>query len=78
MNLIKQRPPKTVQGVAGSGKSTLVHILVNLLRSMFGTNKCVHVTAPTGAAAYNIGGETLHRTAGIKVNNENDPPSEEK
>ena len=45
---------------------------------MFGTNKCVHVTAPTGAAAYNIGGETLHRTAGIKVNNENDPPSEEK
>ena len=43
-----------VSGTAGTGKSYLIHCLRLLLH-----NK-VHVVAPTGVAAYNVDGNTLH------------------
>jgi PIF1-like helicase len=55
----------TLSGVAGSGKSTWINTLVTALRKMFRTSETVAVFAPTGSAAYNAGGETLHR--GFKV-----------
>jgi hypothetical protein len=55
----------TVSGVAGSGKSTWINTLVTALRKMFRTSETVAVFAPTGSAAYNAGGETVHR--GFKV-----------
>jgi hypothetical protein len=51
----------TLSGVAGSGKSTWINTLVTTLRKMFVTSETVAVFAPTGAAAFNAGGETLHR-----------------
>jgi hypothetical protein len=49
----------TVLGCAGSGKSVLINTLVGCIRKMF--NNSVFVTAPTGAAAYNVGGQTTDR-----------------
>ena len=43
-----------VSGTAGTGKSYLIHCLKQLLQDT------VKVAAPTGVAAFNIGGSTLH------------------
>lgn len=53
-----------VSGIAGSGKSSIVNPFVNYLKQEF-PEVTVSVVAPTGAAAANIGGVTLHRWAGV-------------
>eukprot|EP00978_Attheya_sp_CCMP212_P006515 scaffold15011_cov59-Attheya_sp.AAC.5 len=45
---------------------------------VLGRNDPIILAAPTGAAAFNIGGETIHRVASITVNNENKSPSSDK
>jgi hypothetical protein len=55
----------TVSGVAGSGKSTWINTLVTALRKLFPESDTVSVYAPTGSAAFNAGGQTVHR--GFKV-----------
>jgi pantothenate kinase-related protein Tda10 len=55
----------TVRGAAGTGKSFIINTIVSYLRRMFGDNDVVHVLSPTGIAAFNVLGETLHRFAGI-------------
>ena len=55
----------TVSGNAGSGKSTWTNTLVSTMRKMFPNDNSVAVFAPKGSAAYNAGGETLHRGFGI-------------
>ncbi len=34
---------------------------------MFKNNNTVHVSAPTGSAAFNVGGETIHQMFRTKV-----------
>lgn len=55
----------TVRGAAGTGKSFIISTIVSYLRRMFDDDDVVHVLAPTGIAAFNVLGETLHRFAGI-------------
>src|SRR5688572_5600188 len=56
----------TLCGVAGSGKSTLINTLVTAIRKITQKTNSVHVVAPTGAAAFNAGGETCHRLFNIQ------------
>ena len=56
----------TICGQAGSGKSVLIRTLVSVLRQMFRRNDCCYVCAPTGSAAYQAGGQTIHSLFGIK------------
>ncbi|CAG8655194.1 5887_t:CDS:1, partial [Acaulospora colombiana] len=51
-------------GSAGSGKSMLLQKIIAALKKKLGSDS-VAVTAPTGVAAINIGGNTLHWFAGI-------------
>lgn len=51
-------------GGAGTGKSTLLHKIINDLNDKHGADS-VYVTATTGLAACNIGGITIHQFAGI-------------
>jgi len=51
-------------GSAGTGKSFLLLKIIRDLQKKYGA-ECVAVTAPTGIAACNIGGVTLHSFAGI-------------
>ncbi|CUM68619.1 uncharacterized protein PRCAT00006346001 [Priceomyces carsonii] len=51
-------------GSAGTGKSVVLRELVQRLQRKFGTNR-VGVTASTGLAACNIGGQTLHKYLSI-------------
>lgn len=48
-----------VHGVAGTGKSTMINVISNLVKSRFGDDALV-VTAPTGVDAFNIKGKTIH------------------
>ena len=59
----------TIRGSAGSGKSYLIKSAVNAVRKMFGYNDVACVVAPTGAAAYNVGGQTVHRRMHINPHN---------
>ena len=53
----------TVNGQAGTGKSVLLNTITSVLRRMFNYNNVVKVIAPTGVAAFNVGGETIHNFA---------------
>lgn len=53
-----------ITGSAGTGKSFLLRYLVQELREKHGPN-AVAVTASTGIAAINLGGQTVHSYAGI-------------
>lgn len=53
-------------GSAGTGKSVVLRELVNRLVRKYG-GSTVGVTASTGLAACNIGGQTLHRFLGIGI-----------
>jgi ATP-dependent DNA helicase PIF1 len=59
----------TVMGCGGTGKSVLIHTLVSYIRTIFQDNNSMFVTAPTGAAAYNVGGTTIHKEFKIGINN---------
>ena len=68
----------TVNGAAGSGKSVVINTIVTLMRKMFNSNQVAQVAAPTGTAAFNVGGETLHRLVGAKVSKREYSPNANK
>lgn len=51
-----------LSGAAGAGKS---HLLKRFISSCEGTGLRYRLTAPTGIAAFNVGGETIHSAAGL-------------
>ena len=59
----------TLDGMAGCGKTVLVKTLVSLVRRMFQSQRAALICAPTGAAAFNAGGSTLHHMCSISANN---------
>ncbi|MCL7050153.1 hypothetical protein MKW94_023326 [Papaver nudicaule] len=54
-----------ISGGAGTDKLTLINAIVRSTREMFGNNKAVRVMGPTGVAAFNIGGTTVHHELAI-------------
>ena len=50
----------TINGPGGTGKTIVINTLVTLIRKMFNNNDVIKVCAPTGTAAFNAGGETVH------------------
>jgi hypothetical protein len=59
----------TVRWAAGTVKSFIINTIVSYMRLMFDDNDVVHVVAPTGMAAFNVMGGTLHRFAGLDWGN---------
>ncbi len=57
----------TVMGCGGTGKSFIINTIISIVRNMTQMNDTVKVGAPSGAAAYNIQGSTLHRLLRINV-----------
>ena len=54
-----------VQGKAGTGKSTLIHTITSMLNEAYGESSFL-LLAPTGVAASNINGSTIHSKLLIK------------
>ena len=61
----------TLDGMAGCGKTVLVKTLVSVVRTMFQSQRAALICAPTGAAAFNAGGCTVHHMCGISARNAN-------
>ncbi|KAI3845537.1 hypothetical protein MKW92_047228, partial [Papaver armeniacum] len=55
----------SLSGGAGTGKSTLINAIVRSTRELFSNDNSVRIMAPTGVAAFNIGGSTIHHELGI-------------
>ena len=47
-------------GVAGAGKSFVIHVLTDLVRKLLGSAGVAMVYAPTGVAAFQVGGPAGH------------------
>ena len=60
--VVNKRENIFLTGAAGTGKSFTIHEIAKTLR---GLGKRVDITATTGVAAENIGGQTLHSWAGF-------------
>ncbi|CAB4427786.1 unnamed protein product [Rhizophagus irregularis] len=60
-----------IMGTAGTGKSYLIKMIRQKLHEMAGTDtdSPVLVIAPTGVAAFNINGSTIHSTLSIPIRN---------
>jgi hypothetical protein len=54
-------------GCGGTGKSFIIDTIISFIRIMTQMNDTVKVEAPSGAAAYNVQGSTLHCLLGISV-----------
>ncbi|GES91983.1 pif1 helicase Pfh1 [Rhizophagus clarus] len=61
--IIKTNKNVFYTGAAGTGKSVLLHSIIKGLKAKY--KNSVSVTATTGIAAVNIGGQTLHSFAGL-------------
>ena len=55
-----------INGTAGSGKSYVINCLRSYFINHFGANS-VQVCAPTGTAAFNVSGTTIHSTLSLPV-----------
>ena len=66
----------TIMGCGGTGKSYIINTIIDMIRTLTSSNDTVQIAAPSGAAAYNVQGSTLHNLLGIRVNNPEDPLGE--
>jgi hypothetical protein len=57
----------TIVGAAGTGKTVLINCIVTAIRDIFGFTDAVLVFAPSGCAAFNAGGETVHYGCKVPV-----------
>jgi hypothetical protein len=56
-----------VMGCGGTGKSFSINTIISIVRTMTQLNDSILVGVPTGAAAFNVQGSTLHHLLGINV-----------
>ena len=61
----------TINGQAGTGKSVLLNTITSVIRRFTNSNNACIVAAPTGTAAFNVNGETIHSMSSMTENDEN-------
>jgi len=57
----------TIMGPGGTGKSHIINTIIGMVRQLTGCNNTVQVAAPSGAAAFNVQGSTLHNLLSLGV-----------
>lgn len=68
----------TVMGCGGTGKSYIINTIIGMVRSMTSSNNTVQIAAPSGAAAFNVQGSTLHNLLSLGVSHPEKPLTEKK
>jgi len=66
----------TIMGCGGTGKSYVINTIITLIRRLTSSNDTIQIAAPSGSAAFNVQGSTLHRLLKIGVKHPEDPLSE--
>ena len=60
-NNTKYKPLRaTIMGCGGTGKSFIINTIISIVQNMTQLNDLIIVGVPTGAAAFNLQGSTLH------------------
>ena len=59
----------TIMGSGGTGKSFIINTIISMVRRLTGSNDTVQIAAPSGAAAFNVQGSTIHNLLGVRVSN---------
>ena len=67
----------TITGIGGGGKSLVINTIISIIRKMTDVNDTVKVAAPSGCAAHNVNGTTLHTLLGLKVQTPYAQPDQE-
>jgi hypothetical protein len=57
----------TVMGCGGTAKSYIINTILTIVRKMTRSNTTLIIGAPSGSAAFNVQGSTLHHLLGISV-----------
>ena len=57
----------TIMACGGTGKSYIINTILAIIRNMTTSNATLLIGAPSGAAAFNVQGSTLHHLLGIEV-----------
>jgi hypothetical protein len=57
----------TMMGYGGTGKLYIINTLLTIIRNMTRSNATLLVGAPSGTAAFNVQGSTLHHLLGVRV-----------
>jgi hypothetical protein len=57
----------TISGAGGCGKSHLIHTIQNMINEYCDGDMSCFCSAPSGSAAFKIGGSTVHSFAGVNV-----------
>ena len=57
----------TIMGPGGTGKSHIINTIIGMVRQLTNCNNTVQVAAPSGAAAFNVQGSTLHNLLSLGV-----------
>lgn len=65
-----------ISGLPGAGKTTIINRFVELIKNEYENSYNVAVTASTGIAGALIGGETIHRWAGLGISTDPFNPKE--
>ena len=60
----------TINGQGGTGKSVLLNTLASVVRKLTNLHESVMMAAPTGTAAFNVNGETIHSMVGLSCHDE--------
>ena len=57
----------TILGCGGTGKSFIINTMISIVLKMTHCNDSVRVAAPSGGAAFNVQGCTIHRSFSVDV-----------
>ena len=68
----------TIMGCGGTGKSYVINTIISKIRKLTSCNNSVQISAPSGAAAYNVQGSTIHRLLQVAVRNPEKSLSDQK
>ena len=68
----------TVLGCGGTGKSHIINTIIGMVRQMTLSNNTIQIAAPSGAAAFNVQGSTMHSLLNIDVTNPENKLSEKR
>ena len=66
----------TVMGCGGTGKSYIINTIIGMVRTLTSSNNTVQIAAPSGAAAFNVQGSTLHNLLSLGVVHPENPLTE--
>ena len=56
-----------LMGRGGTRKFFIINIIISIVRKLTSSNDIVQVAAPSGAAAFNVQGSTIHNLLGVRV-----------